>query len=106
MRWLVVMPYARAGRMGMDFAEELRALGHDVDTFAYRRDNVLYKNKSTKAAYQRALNRRLERLVPRRPPRRRPRHQGRSDRPRRRPPDQARDRRARRSISSPTTRSG
>jgi spore maturation protein CgeB len=61
MRWLVVMPYARAGLMGMDFADELRALGHDVDTFAYRRDNVLYKNKSTKRAYQRALNRRLER---------------------------------------------
>ena len=61
MRWLVVMPYARAGLMGMDFADELRALGHDVETFAYRRDNVLYKNKSTKVAYQRALNRRLER---------------------------------------------
>jgi spore maturation protein CgeB len=61
MRWLVVMPYARAGLMGMDFADELRALGHEVETFAYRRDNVLYKNKSTKRAYQRALNRRLER---------------------------------------------
>src|SRR5688500_2864210 len=60
MRWLVVMPYVRAGLMGMDFADELRALGHDVDTFAYRRDNVLYKNKSTKLAYQHALNRRLE----------------------------------------------
>jgi spore maturation protein CgeB len=61
MRWLVVLPYARAGLMGMDFADELRALGHDVDLFPYRRDNVLYKNKSTKLAYQRALNRRLER---------------------------------------------
>ena len=61
MRWLIVLPYARPGLMGMDFAEELRQLGHTVDTFAYRRDNVLYKNKSTKAAYQRALNRRLER---------------------------------------------
>lgn len=60
MQWLIVMPYARAGMMGMDLAEELRALGHEVDLFAYRRDNVLYKNKSTKAAYQRALNRRLE----------------------------------------------
>ena len=46
--------------MGMDFADELRALGHVVDTFAYRRENVLYKNKPTKAAYQRVLNRRLE----------------------------------------------
>jgi spore maturation protein CgeB len=47
--------------MGMDFAEELQRLGHTVETFAYRRDNVLYKNKRTKAAYQGALNRRLER---------------------------------------------
>src|SRR5215212_1315277 len=61
MRWLIVMPYARAGLMGMDFAEELGALGHHVEVFAYRRDNVLYKNKPTKVAYQRALNRRLER---------------------------------------------
>ena len=61
MRWLVVMPYARPGHMGMDFADELRALGHTVDLFDYRRDNVLYKNKSTKVAYQRALNRALER---------------------------------------------
>jgi spore maturation protein CgeB len=62
MRWLIVMPYARPGAMGTDFAEELRALGHGVDTFAYRRDNLLYKNKPTKTAYQRTLNRRLERL--------------------------------------------
>ena len=62
MRWLIVAPYARPGAMGIDFAEELRALGHIVETFAYRRDNVLYKNRPTKAAYQRALNRRLERL--------------------------------------------
>ena len=47
--------------MGMDFADELSALGHAVDTFAYRRENVLYKNKPTKAAYQRVLIRRLER---------------------------------------------
>jgi spore maturation protein CgeB len=61
MRWLVVLPYARAGLMGMDLADELRALGYAVELFAYRRDNVLYKNKPTKLAYQRALNRRLER---------------------------------------------
>jgi spore maturation protein CgeB len=61
MRWLVVLPYARPGHMGMDFAEELRALGHSVDLFAYRRDNAFYKNKATKAAYQQALNRALER---------------------------------------------
>jgi spore maturation protein CgeB len=61
MRWLIVLPYARPGLMGMDVADELRQRGHTVDTFAYRRDNVLYKNKPTKAAYQRALNRRLER---------------------------------------------
>src|SRR5262249_23543309 len=63
MRWLIGMPYARPGLMGMDFADELRALGHIVETFAYRRDNVLYKNHPTKAAYQRSLNRRLERLT-------------------------------------------
>ena len=61
MRWLIALPYERPGLMGMDFADELRGLGHSVATFAYRRDNVLYKNKSTKAAYQSALNRRLER---------------------------------------------
>src|SRR5215510_13328741 len=61
MRWVIVLPYARPGTMGMDFAEELKRLGHTVQTFAYRRDNILYKNKRTKAAYQRALNRRLER---------------------------------------------
>src|SRR6266852_5920126 len=60
MRWLIVTPYARPGLMGMDFAEELGALGHEVEVFAYRRDNVLYKNKPTKVAYQRAINRRLE----------------------------------------------
>jgi spore maturation protein CgeB len=62
MRWLVVLPYTRPGLMGMDFADELRALGHVVETFAYRRDNVLYKNRATKDAYQRVLNRRLEEL--------------------------------------------
>src|ERR1051326_7603579 len=62
MRWLVVIPYVRPGLMGADFADELVTLGHAVETFAYRRDNVLYKNKSTKAAYQRALNLRLERV--------------------------------------------
>ena len=36
MRWLIVMPYARPGAMGIDFAEELRSLGHVVETFAYR----------------------------------------------------------------------
>lgn len=45
----------------MDFAEELTALGHDVRTFAYRRENPLYKNKGSKALYQRWLLRRLER---------------------------------------------
>jgi spore maturation protein CgeB len=60
MRWLIVTPFARPGAMGMDFGEELRALGHEVEAFSYRRDNVLYKNKPTKAAYQRALNRQLE----------------------------------------------
>jgi spore maturation protein CgeB len=68
MRWLIVLPYARPGLMGMDMADELRSRGDNVATFAYRRDNVLYKNKSTKAAYQRALNRRLERRCARERP--------------------------------------
>ena len=65
MKWVVVMPYTRPGSMGMDFAEELSILGHAVETFAYRRDNILYKNKPVKAAYQRALNRTLEQLCAR-----------------------------------------
>src|SRR5260221_4526342 len=48
--------------MGVDFRDELSALGHDVRTFAYRRDNPLYKNRGTKAAYQRWILRRLERV--------------------------------------------
>jgi spore maturation protein CgeB len=47
--------------MGVDFADELRRRGHEVRTFAYRRDNALYKNKRTKAAYRLWILRRLER---------------------------------------------
>ena len=61
MRWLIVLPFERPGLMGMDFADELRALGHEVRTFEYRKDNALYKNRGTKAAYQLWLLRRLER---------------------------------------------
>jgi spore maturation protein CgeB len=60
-RWLIVLPFDRPGLMGMDFADELAALGHEVRTFAYRRENPLYKNRSTKAAYQLWILRRLER---------------------------------------------
>ena len=60
-RWLVVLPFERPGLMGMDFADELRELGHDVRTFEYRKDNALYKNRGTKSAYQKLLLRRLER---------------------------------------------
>src|SRR6185503_7713870 len=60
-RWLIALPFRRAGLMGVDFAEELAALGHEVRLFAYRRDNVVYKNRSTKAAYQLWILRRLER---------------------------------------------
>jgi spore maturation protein CgeB len=48
--------------MGVDFADELTAMGHEVRLFAYRRDNVLYKNRATKTAYQRWILRRLERV--------------------------------------------
>src|SRR5438094_8980057 len=47
--------------MGMDFADELSELGHDVRTFEYRKDNPLYKNRGTKSAYQALLLRSLER---------------------------------------------
>src|SRR2546426_7314766 len=48
--------------MGMDFADELRGLGHEVQTFEYRKDNPLYKNRATKAAYQVLISRNLERV--------------------------------------------
>jgi spore maturation protein CgeB len=62
MRWLIVLPFERPEHMGMDFRDELASMGHEVRTFAYRRDNPIYKNKSTKAAYQIWILRRLERL--------------------------------------------
>jgi spore maturation protein CgeB len=61
MRWLIVLPFERPGHMGVDFRDELHALGHEVRTFAYRRENPLYKNRSTKAAYQSWIGKRLER---------------------------------------------
>jgi len=60
-RWLIVLPFVRPGLMGVDFGEELTGLGHEVQLFAYRRDNALYKNTPTKAAYQTVILRRLER---------------------------------------------
>jgi len=45
----------------MDFADELRRLGHEVRTFEYRKDNPLYKNRATKGAYQSYILRSLER---------------------------------------------
>lgn len=59
MRWLIVLPFERPEHMGVDLATELQALGHEVRTFPYRRTNALYKNRSTKAAYQRLIARRL-----------------------------------------------
>ena len=61
MRWLIVLPFARPGLMGVDFGDELRELGHEVRLFPYRRDNALYKNTPTKGAYQRVILKRLER---------------------------------------------
>jgi spore maturation protein CgeB len=62
MRWLLVMGFDREADFGLDFRDELRAMGHEVRTFAYRRNNALYKNRSTKAPYQRLLLHRLRRL--------------------------------------------
>jgi spore maturation protein CgeB len=59
MRWLIALPFERPEHMGMDFAAELTTMGHDVRTFAYRRDNPLYKNRSTKSSYQAWIARRL-----------------------------------------------
>ena len=61
MRWLIVLPSALPEHMGMDVRQELMAMGHEVRIFAYRRDNALYKNRGTKAAYQLWILRRLER---------------------------------------------
>ena len=62
MRWLIVLPFERPGHMGMDVRDELRAMGHEVQTFAYRRDNPFYKNRGTKDVYQRLILGRLERV--------------------------------------------
>lgn len=62
MRWLIVLPSEGADHMGMDVRAELLARGDEARTFAYRRRNPLYRNKSTKAAYQLWILRRLERL--------------------------------------------
>jgi spore maturation protein CgeB len=62
MRWLIVLPFERPGHMGVDVRDELSALGHEVRTFAYRRENPLYKNRSTKAAYQSWIGKQLERM--------------------------------------------
>jgi spore maturation protein CgeB len=60
-RWLIVLPFVRPGHMGVDFSEELTALGHEVRLFPYRRDNFLYKDRHVKAAYQRVILSALER---------------------------------------------
>jgi spore maturation protein CgeB len=62
MRWLIVLPFDRPHLMGVDMRDELSRMGHEVKTFAYRRENVLYKNRGTKALYQRWLLGSLERL--------------------------------------------
>jgi len=62
MRWLIVLPFERPGHMGMDIRDELHVMGHEVRTFAYRRDNPFYKNRGTKDAYQRFILGRLERM--------------------------------------------
>jgi spore maturation protein CgeB len=62
MRWLLVLGFEQDDGFGVDFRDELHAMGHDVRAFAYRRTNVLYKNKSTKAAYQLFILRKLERV--------------------------------------------
>ncbi len=48
--------------MGVDFADELTAMGHEVRLFPYRRRNVFYKNRTSKRAYQLWILGRLERI--------------------------------------------
>jgi spore maturation protein CgeB len=62
MRWVLVVGFEHAADFGLDVREELAAMGHEVRSFAYRRTNVLYKNRTTKAVYQGIILRRLERL--------------------------------------------
>lgn len=62
MRWVLVVGFEHAADFGLDVRDELVAMGHEVRAFAYRRGNVLYKNRSTKAAYQLFILRKLERL--------------------------------------------
>ncbi|MFQ5899250.1 MAG: glycosyltransferase [Candidatus Methylomirabilia bacterium] len=62
MRWLVVSGFEQAGGFGVDVRDELAAMGHDVQMFPYRRKNPLYKNRLSKATYQRLISWSLERL--------------------------------------------
>jgi hypothetical protein len=55
MRWLIVFALERAGEFGVDVRDELAAMGHEVRTVAYRRENVWYRNRPTKGAYQRLI---------------------------------------------------
>jgi spore maturation protein CgeB len=56
-----VLAFEQPNGFGTDFRDELTTRGHEVCVFAYRRRNVLFKNRGTKAAYQRWLLSRLER---------------------------------------------
>ncbi len=62
MRWLVVVALERPGDFGLDVRDELQAMGHEVHTFAYRRENVFYKNDATKRTYQKLILGKLERV--------------------------------------------
>ena len=63
MRCLIVSAFVTPDGLGSDFRIELEALGHEVQSFAYRRDNLLYKNKGTKGLYQRWIAGSLERKI-------------------------------------------
>ena len=63
MRCLIVSAFVTPDGLGADIRLELETLGHEVRTFAYRRDNLLYKNKGSKELYQRWISRSLEREI-------------------------------------------
>jgi len=60
---LIVSAFVTPDGLGADIKIELEALGHEVKSFAYRRDNPLYKNKGVKELYQRWIASSLERKI-------------------------------------------
>jgi hypothetical protein len=78
MRWLIVLPFDRPEHMGVDFRNELLSMGHEVRTFAYRRNNPLYKNPGNQGRLSALHPAPARAAVPCLAPLYRARHQGRT----------------------------